>query len=183
MFSLVPFDNSAFVFVLACLLLLLLVSGGVLILRRRRRHARRLFSQPNSSAISPPNLSAPPPMPVPMAEDLVSPGAPKPLPAFGLFLFNAVKNEQLSLKELPITLGRGEDNAICITDPTVSLRHARILYHPVAEKIYIEDLHSTNGLWINDQPTVQQILDNDDQIRLGQTTFTFKNTGYLHPVG
>jgi pSer/pThr/pTyr-binding forkhead associated (FHA) protein len=63
------------------------------------------------------------------------------------------------------------------------MHHARISYHPLAGKIYIEDLGSTNGLWVNEKPTVQQVLEHEDQIRVGETTFTFQNTGYLHPVG
>jgi hypothetical protein len=169
-------ESPLFNFLIAFLVLLFFLPIVFLVafFRRRRRHAR--------AAPAPQENLAPLPAPPPV-EALVSGEPSVSSPAYGLFLFNPVTQEQIPVGHLPAILGRGETSTLRVNDPTVSMTHARLSYHPVAEKIYLEDLHSTNGLWVNGKPTALQLLENEDQIRVGQTTFTFQNTGYLHPAG
>jgi FHA domain-containing protein len=71
------------------------------------------------------------------------------------------------------TLGRG-DVEIRLEDPFASSRHARISREgPV---VVIEDLGSTNGTYLNEQPLDgPQPLHDGDRIRIGDSEFS-----YLH---
>ena len=69
------------------------------------------------------------------------------------------------------TLGRG-DVEIKLEDPFASSRHARISCQ--GQVVVIEDLGSTNGTYLNDQPlTGPQPLHDGDQIRIGDSEFSY----------
>jgi hypothetical protein len=69
------------------------------------------------------------------------------------------------------TLGRGEVE-IKLEDPFASSRHARISCQ--GRVVVIEDLGSTNGTYLNDQPlTGPQPLHEGDQIRIGDSEFSY----------
>lgn len=70
------------------------------------------------------------------------------------------------------TLGRG-DVEIRLDDPFASSRHARISRQgPV---VVIEDLGSTNGTYLNDEPlTGPQPLHPGDRIRIGDCEFSYR---------
>jgi len=69
------------------------------------------------------------------------------------------------------TLGRG-DVEIQLEDPFASSRHARISCS--GHVVVIEDLGSTNGTYLNDQPlTGPQPLHEGDTIRIGDSEFSY----------
>jgi hypothetical protein len=69
------------------------------------------------------------------------------------------------------TLGRG-DVEIQLDDPFASSRHARITRK--GRTLVIEDLGSTNGTYLNDEPlTGPQPLHDGDRIRIGDCEFTY----------
>ena len=69
------------------------------------------------------------------------------------------------------TLGRG-DVEIQLDDPFASSRHARISRQ--GRTLVIEDLGSTNGTYLNDEPlTGIAPLHEGDQIRIGDSEFTY----------
>jgi hypothetical protein len=69
------------------------------------------------------------------------------------------------------TLGRG-DVEIQLDDPFASSRHARISREGHA--VVIEDLGSTNGTYLNDEPlTGPQPLHDGDRIRIGDCEFSY----------
>ena len=69
------------------------------------------------------------------------------------------------------TLGRG-DVEIKLEDPFASSRHARISCQ--GHVVVIEDLGSTNGTYLNEQPlTGPQPLHEGDQIRIGDSEFSY----------
>jgi hypothetical protein len=69
------------------------------------------------------------------------------------------------------TLGRG-DVEIRLEDPFASSRHARISCQ--GRVVVIEDLGSTNGTYLNEQPlTGPQPLHEGDQIRIGDSEFSY----------
>ncbi|MEA2199104.1 MAG: hypothetical protein QOJ25_3155 [Solirubrobacteraceae bacterium] len=69
------------------------------------------------------------------------------------------------------TLGRG-DVEIRLEDPFASSRHARISCQ--GRVVVIEDLGSTNGTYLNDQPlTGPQPLHEGDVIRIGDSEFSY----------
>lgn len=70
-----------------------------------------------------------------------------------------------------VTLGRsGAD--IVIDDERVSRKHA-VIEAISRENIYLKDLASTNGTYLNDQRISSSKLHSGDQIRIGSTTLRF----------
>jgi hypothetical protein len=69
------------------------------------------------------------------------------------------------------TLGRG-DVEIRLEDPFASSRHARITRE--GRVLVIEDLGSTNGTYLNEEPlTGPQPLYDGDRIRIGDSEFSY----------
>lgn len=65
-----------------------------------------------------------------------------------------------------VTLGRDPACTIVIDNPVVSARHARIAKsHPAG--LYIEDLGSTNGVFVNGARVPRQVITFPDDVRLG----------------
>ena len=70
-----------------------------------------------------------------------------------------------------VTLGRG-DVEIHLDDPFASSRHARIWKQ--GHVLVIEDLGSTNGTYLNDEPlNGPQPLHAGDRIRIGDSEFSY----------
>jgi len=66
-------------------------------------------------------------------------------------------------------LGRTPDADLSVADPTVSTDHARVWLQ--GEQVYIRDLGSTNGTWVNGGRVVgHKKLGDGDTIRLGRDT-------------
>ncbi|MGX6449502.1 FHA domain-containing protein [Patulibacter sp. S7RM1-6] len=69
-------------------------------------------------------------------------------------------------------IGRGANADIHIDDPYASGRHARLVRQ--AGVVIVEDLDSTNGTFLNEEPLVgAQPLQLGDRIRIGDTEFTY----------
>jgi pSer/pThr/pTyr-binding forkhead associated (FHA) protein len=67
-------------------------------------------------------------------------------------------------------IGCAPDSQIVLQEPGVSDSHAQITRHGAA--LYIRDLGSTTGTWVNQKPVSVPIeLSDGDSIRIGQTTF------------
>src|SRR6266581_1487239 len=69
------------------------------------------------------------------------------------------------LVEELITIGRGPDNTIVISDSSVSSHHAQL--QRVGENYRLKDLDSTNGTRVNGIPVTETALRFDDRIRFG----------------
>ena len=63
------------------------------------------------------------------------------------------------------TVGRVEDNAFQIAEPSVSSRHCEILLR--GEDIVVKDLNSTNGTFINGEKISESVLKPGQTLRLG----------------
>ena len=63
------------------------------------------------------------------------------------------------------TIGRVEDNAFQIAEPSVSSRHCEILLH--GNEVLVKDLNSTNGTFINGEKISESVLKPGQTLRLG----------------
>jgi pSer/pThr/pTyr-binding forkhead associated (FHA) protein len=73
------------------------------------------------------------------------------------------------------TIGRVEDNTFQIADASVSSHHCEI--HLRGNEIYIRDLNSTNGTFINDARVTESILKPDQILKLGQVELKLETDG------
>jgi pSer/pThr/pTyr-binding forkhead associated (FHA) protein len=72
------------------------------------------------------------------------------------------------------TIGRTADNQIQIDASHVSRHHAVILGSE--QNCIIEDLNSTNGILVNGKRVARQELNDGDIVRVGQSTFRYRQT-------
>ncbi|MBN1233879.1 MAG: FHA domain-containing protein [Candidatus Coatesbacteria bacterium] len=79
-----------------------------------------------------------------------------------------------SLDAFPFKIGRVSDNNIVLLSAIVSRYHAQIV--KVQGKYYIEDLESVNGVFLNGIRVAKVALKYGDQIKIGNTVFTFMET-------
>jgi len=80
------------------------------------------------------------------------------------------KGEEYELSEGPNTIGRNENNTICVFDKKASRHHCKIIIEN--DLFLIEDMNSTNGLKVNNNYVDGTMpLNVGDHIRLGQTVF------------
>jgi len=69
------------------------------------------------------------------------------------------------LAEEKNTVGRVEDNTLCIPFDSVSSHHAEIVFEGGA--FHLHDLGSTNGTFVNSEQVADAILNHGDEIRFG----------------
>jgi pSer/pThr/pTyr-binding forkhead associated (FHA) protein len=70
-----------------------------------------------------------------------------------------------------LTIGRLPDNAVIIDNPAVSGHHARVVCE--GDQIVLEDLHSTNGTWVNTDQVTRHALTHGDVILIGKHHLVF----------
>lgn len=81
------------------------------------------------------------------------------------------KGKKFRFRKTHILIGR-EEGDLAVLDLDVSRRHA-LLEVLSANVIYLKDLQSTNGTFVNGQPIQSHRLKAGDQIRLGNTLLRF----------
>lgn len=91
-------------------------------------------------------------------------------------LVDDVVMKSFPLNQATIMIGRSPENDIVIDEESVSTEHARIDLVPSplmsgVIDIFIEDLGSTNGTYVNQAPVKRQQLQNFDYIRIAFTDF------------
>lgn len=90
----------------------------------------------------------------------------------------ALTNEKSSIvfqiKEKECEIGRASTNSIIINDDKISNFHARILNEN--NQIWIEDLKSTNGVFVNGKKiNKRHVLHDGSLIKLGSTILKFES--------
>src|SRR6185436_9654370 len=79
------------------------------------------------------------------------------------------------IKEIPakeeITIGRKPDNDVVIDNPAVSSHHCKIVL--VGDTYFVEDLNSTNGVFLNAKKIVKSGLQNNDVIGIAKHALKF----------
>ena len=68
-------------------------------------------------------------------------------------------------------IGRGSDNELVLDTKHVSRYHAVLLAGPVHTSI--EDLNSTNGVYVNGKRISRQVLKDGDRVAVGRTQFRY----------
>jgi len=87
-----------------------------------------------------------------------------------------ISDVQLNAARLGITIGRSAKlSELLVNDDSVSHRHARISY--IKNDLYIEDLNSINGSWINNEalkPFEKLQVQSGETLVLGEIPMSFK---------
>jgi pSer/pThr/pTyr-binding forkhead associated (FHA) protein len=73
-----------------------------------------------------------------------------------------------------ITIGRGPDNSIVVSDPSISTHHAQLLLE--GDTYRLKDLDSTNGTRVNGKPVTETVLRFDDRIRFGAAEARYESS-------
>jgi hypothetical protein len=68
-------------------------------------------------------------------------------------------------------IGRGPDNEIVLDTKHVSRYHAVLLAGPVHTSV--EDLNSTNGVFVNGKRVARQVLKDGDRVTIGRTQYRY----------
>jgi len=79
------------------------------------------------------------------------------------------------------TIGRVEDNTFQIADPSVSSHHCEV--HLRGSDIFIRDLNSTNGSFINNEKITEKVLKPGQTLRLGQVELKLETEGAAGATG
>lgn len=88
------------------------------------------------------------------------------------------KDRVFELREKAVIIGRSTECDIRLGVQNVSRNHARVLLHD--EEYLIEDLESTNGVFVNGIRVLKCVLRNNDQIEIGGVKLMFNEEKRLH---
>ncbi len=94
-------------------------------------------------------------------------------------LSEGLKGRSYELVTVLTTIGRVDDNAFQIAEPSVSSHHCEILLR--GNDIIVKDLNSTNGTYINGQPVTEAPLRPGQTLRLGQVELRLDGDGAPPP--
>jgi diguanylate cyclase (GGDEF)-like protein len=115
--------------------------------------------------------------PDPTETSVAAPRAPRPagaLPACLVHIYppGTDAGRRYQLPERALLIGRADDRDIRIDDPSVSRRHARVV--PAEGGHAVEDLGSTNGTHVNDEPVgAPRALADGDYLRVGNRIYRY----------
>lgn len=91
-----------------------------------------------------------------------------------VILDNGSVQTEIELDLQQLVIGRDSGNGICLSDPSVSRRHA--LLTCALDEYFIEDLDSTNGILLNDEPVTKHILSDGDLLQIGDCVLRYEQT-------
>lgn len=82
----------------------------------------------------------------------------------------------IQLVSFPMVIGR--NHPMLVFERDISRQHLEFIFDPRANKYYIRDMNSTNGVWLNEQkitPNIAHEIEPGSRIRLGKlATFLFR---------
>ncbi len=87
------------------------------------------------------------------------------------------------------TLGRTKENSLTVSNPSVSRHHA--VFIRLGNEVLVQDLGSTNGVFVNGNRVSEQLLNDGDIVRLGPAGPEFSvvlsladgSSGHIHEPG
>ncbi len=71
-----------------------------------------------------------------------------------------------------VSFGRAEVNTVVLRDAKVSRQHAKIIQK--GEEFVLQDLHSSNGTYVNGERIDEHVLANNDEFQIGDTVLQFQ---------
>lgn len=71
-----------------------------------------------------------------------------------------------------VTIGRNPECDVFLNDMTVSREHAKVESH--ADALIIKDLHSFNGVWVNNRTVEAHALRPGDYVQIGKYDFVYE---------
>jgi hypothetical protein len=82
------------------------------------------------------------------------------------------RDDDIEIERRPVKLGRspsadGRSRLVTLDDPCMSRDHVVLETGP--EGLVVQDLHSKNGTYVNEQPVQRAVLHSGDRLRVGQT--------------
>ena len=80
-------------------------------------------------------------------------------------LYGASIGQKIDMTSEEVFIGRDPSNHIILDVDSVSRRHARIV--SIGDERMVEDMGSTNGTYLNDQPVERSVLRSGDLVRIG----------------
>lgn len=89
-----------------------------------------------------------------------------------VFLSGPRRGSRIRLERSVVSIGRDRSNDIALEDINTSRRHAEIFLR--GGELYIRDLHSTNGTFVNGAQIEEAKLSSGDQISIGDTVLLFE---------
>ena len=81
--------------------------------------------------------------------------------------------KRVVVKTTSITVGRHGKSDITLPDRTISTHHARITV--LRDDCFLEDLHSTNGTYVNQQLIDRHLMEDGDIIGLGKYHIVYRS--------
>jgi pSer/pThr/pTyr-binding forkhead associated (FHA) protein len=94
-------------------------------------------------------------------------------------LSGSLAGQSFELKVDKTTIGRVEDNAFPIVEPSVSSHHCEIILQ--GTEVLIRDLNSTNGSFINGEKVSEAVLKPGQTLRLGQVELRLDDGSPMPP--
>jgi hypothetical protein len=95
-------------------------------------------------------------------------------------LNGSLAGQTYELKVDKTTVGRVEDNALQLAEPSISSHHCEILLR--GDDVVIRDLNSTNGSYINGEKVTEAVLKPGQTLRLGQIDIRLDDGSPLPPA-
>ena len=93
--------------------------------------------------------------------------ASRRIPTLTLTVEEGEGEHTLRFEKSEIIVGREPICDVVVSNDTVSASHARLTYHH--NQWWVEDLHSTNGTFLNDERVyLQTVLISGDELRVGK---------------
>jgi pSer/pThr/pTyr-binding forkhead associated (FHA) protein len=91
-------------------------------------------------------------------------------------LSGPLAGKKLKLSVGEVIVGRLEDCDLALLDNSVSRQHARL--EVSASRVYVQDLGSSNGTYLDDFPIESASLEDGDRLRFGKIEFRVELPGY-----
>ena len=87
--------------------------------------------------------------------------------------------KKLTLTKASYMIGRSSQCDIVLNERTVSAEHARLVN--AGDECFLEDLQSTNGIYVNSAPAQKHLLVDKDLVQIGKYELLFKSSQSVIP--